>query len=541
MPPTVNALLDEIAGAARRVVHARYAAIAMLDDRHEEIATFVQDGVDAATAGRMAGPPTGSGLLGWVIREGRPVRIEDIRAHPGSQGFPPGHPEMRSFLGVPIMLDGEALGALYFADKSAGNFTAEDEAAAGNLAQWAAVALANATTMERIDRERAALAEASEAQEALIEVTAAVTTGHELGSVLQLLAERSRALARAVGAAIGTLDGGHVVISAISGALGSVRLGTRLPPEGTLTNAALQSWSPVTAGPGDPHAAVFEQILGPQPFRSVTAFPMVHRRQPMGAIILLDGDALDRRAGLMQSFAAAAAQAVAGARRQSTGRATVRAHERERAQWATELHDKTLQPLAAMMLDLATIRDRAEDETARQAANRAIDQARSQIVTLRGLAGELRPSGLDDLGLAAAITDLADRIGADNDIVVHTSVQLRPDQGQEPTRLTPEVTTTAYRVVDEALTNSVRHSGANTITIAIREDELLTVEISDDGCGFDPLAPADGLGLSSLRERAELLGGSLEIRSDGGGTTIRAVLPVMPTSQTAAPLEVPDA
>jgi signal transduction histidine kinase len=146
----------------------------------------------------------------------------------------------------------------------------------------------------------------------------------------------------------------------------------------------------------------------------------------------------------------------------------------------------------------------------------AVGRIEREIDDLRGLIRELRPAALDELGLAAAIEGLAARA----DAVLVTDVDLGGK------RFAPELETALYRIVQEAVTNAVRHAGASRVEISVEEvDGVLHARISDDGGGFDPEAPRDGFGLTGMRERVALLQGELEITSSAKGTSVAAALP----------------
>ena len=137
-------VLEHLLNVAREVTGARYAAIGVLDAARERLARFLTAGVDAATRERIGDLPRGRGVLGVLIADPRPLRLTDVATHSASFGFPPGHPPMRTFLGVPILVHGQAFGNLYLTEKQGGEFDEADEDAAVVLADWAAIAIENA-------------------------------------------------------------------------------------------------------------------------------------------------------------------------------------------------------------------------------------------------------------------------------------------------------------------------------------------------------------------------------------------------------------
>jgi signal transduction histidine kinase len=239
--------------------------------------------------------------------------------------------------------------------------------------------------------------------------------------------------------------------------------------------------------------------------------------------------ALDRLSGgpefdaedeeLIAAVAASAATAVATAQSVAKERLqnSIEAAEQARGRWARELHDETLQGLVGLRMLLSSARRSGSSEE----LGDAIDHTKREIQNLRALIAELRPAALDELGLGPAIETLAERSGVAAGIEVSTRVELG---GSE--RLAAETESTVYRVVQEALTNVAKHAGAGRVRVEVaRDNGTVEVVVEDDGRGFDPTAATGGLGLTGMRERVELSGGRLEIRSRPG-TRVRARLPV---------------
>ncbi len=158
---SVDALLSRIADAARRLTDARYGALSTLDE-DGRIARFVTSGLNGAPNSHSLSMPTGRGLLGDVLYGGKVIRIADIAAHPRALGLPPGHPPMRSLLGVPIAYDGQTLGMLYVSEAPREEFSEVDESALQGLAALAAVAITNANLFARLDDARQAAERANE-------------------------------------------------------------------------------------------------------------------------------------------------------------------------------------------------------------------------------------------------------------------------------------------------------------------------------------------------------------------------------------------
>ncbi len=213
--------------------------------------------------------------------------------------------------------------------------------------------------------------------------------------------------------------------------------------------------------------------------------------------------------------------------RARAARERLKAAEAERARWARELHDETLQGLAALHVQLASrVRTGTVDEMVIR-MRRAQEQIESEMDKLRDLIADLRPAALDELGLEASVRDLAERTQVVYGIEVDTRLELH-DVAGAPQRLAPDVETAAYRITQESLSNAARHAGASRVFVEVaQQGKALRIRVTDDGGGFDPDDESAGFGLRGMRERVDLLAGELEIGSQpGSGTQVTALLPV---------------
>jgi signal transduction histidine kinase len=261
--------------------------------------------------------------------------------------------------------------------------------------------------------------------------------------------------------------------------------------------------------------------------------PLAFRGRRLGVLV-----ALDRLTGgpefssadeeLLTSFATTAAVAVATAQALSAERQRERtaAAEAERRHWARELHDETLQGIAAVRVMLALSR-RDDDAELRSTVTRAADALQGEVDRLRDIIHDVRPSSLDDLGLMAAMEALVARHAHDGGPALQLEVDLDHEAGRTPQRLHPDEETAIYRIAQEALRNALKHADAQTVAIAVAEiEDEVGVRVRDDGRGYDANALTSGFGLVSIRERVELLDGRLRVTSaPGKGTTLEARVP----------------
>jgi signal transduction histidine kinase len=209
-------------------------------------------------------------------------------------------------------------------------------------------------------------------------------------------------------------------------------------------------------------------------------------------------------------------------------RRSVEASERERVRWARELHDETLQELAALRIALSVARKSGDAQALEQAAEEAIERATAAIEALRSLITDMRPASLDELGAGPALEALIERTQRLSGLTIATDIDLAYEAGREPERHTPETEVAIYRIVQEGLTNAVKHAGDVGVRVAVTEaQDAVTISVSDDGPGFLLDAQHEGFGLLGIRERVELVGGTLSVQSaPGAGTTLQATLPV---------------
>jgi signal transduction histidine kinase len=527
-----DAVLGRILEEAQRLTGARYAALGVLDEQRKELERFDTAGVDKATHLRIGELPRGRGVLGVLIEDPRPLRLADVGRHPESYGFPPAHPAMRTFLGVPIVIRGQAWGNLYLTEKDGGEFTQADEDAAVTLARWAAIAIENARIHQTSERRREQLERVVRSLEASRDIADAIGGVADLDRVLELIVKRGRALVGARSLVIMLREADELVVAASAGHAAAAR-GRRLPLQGSTSGQVLEHAQPKRVTDVRNEMRISPEQFGVLGTRTALLVPMVHRGAAIGLLVAFDHgkdadefSADDER--LLRGFAQSAANAVAIKRSVEADRlrSAISAADAERARWARELHDETLQALGALRVLLASTVGRANAETKDAAVRQAITDIELEIGNLREIIADLRPSLLDDLGLLPAIEALLDR-RRDGTLMIESELRLpAPEEGGQ---LSPQLETTVYRIVQEALTNIVKHAGATTarVTVRLKRDELF-VEVSDDGRGFDPSARSEGFGLSGMRERVGLAGGRLVLESGQRGTRLCARLPVGP-------------
>jgi signal transduction histidine kinase len=533
----LDVVLERVLQSAQELTDATYAALGVLNEQRSELARFITRGIDADTRALIGTLPRGRGVLGTLIANPVALRLSDVGAHPHSYGFPHGHPPMNTFLGVPILVGGAPFGNLYLTEKAGGaEFSAEDEHAVRVLAEFAGMAVDHARRYTATRHRRDELERTVATLEATTQIARAVGGETDLDVILELVAKRGRALVSARALLIELKQGGSLVIAAGAGELPSDLIGKAVPLESTVASQAMRTLTTQRLGDELNRTRFDEHGVGRLGVKAQGGMvvPLNFRGTVHGVLVALDAledgpefSADDER--LLEAFAASAAIAVATAQTVGSERHRQRlaATEAERQRWARELHDDTLQSLSAIRIGMAGAGRASSAEPMREAIGHAIEQLDDSITSLRRLITDLRPAALDELGVQAALEGLVER-AARSGMQIDLSVELAYEEGREPERHVAELETALYRIVQEGLTNAIKHGGARHAVVEIREDPAtVALRIRDDGCGFDPEADTEGFGLLGIRERVELLSGELSVESaEQRGTVLDITFPV---------------
>jgi PAS domain S-box-containing protein len=378
------------------------------------------------------------------------------------------------------------------------------------------------------ERDRDKLRRAVRRLQAATDVAIAVGGETDLARVLEAIVERGRALVEARALIILLREGEDLAVAAtaaIASGLDPEIASLRMPAQGASEDALLGRFSP--------------DVARKETGRALIA-PLLFRGDPLGLVVALDrvgdpGRFDDEDQRRLEAFAASAATGVATARSTAEERLqnTIDAAEQERSRWARELHDETLQALAVLRMRLAAALREESAEELHQTGQAAVEQIDEEIVKLRRLITELRPASLDTIGLEAALQALGEEHQQASGIQVSYDLELPREEDARPT---PVLETAVYRLLQEALNNVSKHSMARHAALAVRARRgAIEIEVNDDGVGFEPSLVREGFGLVGMRERAALLGGTLEIDSTkGAGTRLRAEIPLVTRGEDQA-------
>jgi signal transduction histidine kinase len=493
----LRSTLQRIVVAACEVVGARYGALGVIGSEHQ-LAEFITHGIDAELHAKIGDLPHGRGVLGLLIEDPRPLRMPDITQHPQSYGFPPHHPPMHSFLGVPIRTLDRVFGNLYLAEKvGAKEFTDDDEEIAVALAAAASVAVENARLYALAHRREAWLTAAAE-------ITNVLLGEVRRTDALALVARRAREVSEAELAVVLLYDEDSAsyrveVVEAEGPAPDLV--GAELPATETVFAEAVAAGqhavidSLAVAAPWP--AAVTE---GPAVVAPLAAGPTLHgilivARRPGSSISGEDET-------LLTAFAGQAALAMERARAVEERELLVVLEDRERI--ARDLHDVVIQRLFATGLQLQSATPLAVRPEVVAKISTAVDDLDSTIRDIRRAIFELRTPMT--AALRTQIRDLVDAAGAPLDFRPH--LELR---GPVDSAIPDDLRSDILSVLQEALSNAARHARASRVEVAVQVAQArVTVTVTDDGVGVRPDAARSGL--VNLRERAERRGGDFYVR-----------------------------
>jgi len=501
---SLPAVLRQIVGAARDLLGARYAALGVLG-RDGELEQFVHAGMGDALVAEIGDLPRGRGVLGLLTSEPVPIRLASLSAHPAAAGFPPGHPPMGSFLGVPVRIGEEVFGNLYLTERAAGGeFTPDDEELAVALAAAAGAAIANARRYAESEQRRRWLDASAQLTPLLLadsrERPHALITGHA---------------ADAAGADFAVLavpgDPGQVIVAGVAGPLAAGLVNRTMPLDGSPAGQAISSGKPslITGDRLEAAAAALGAGIGP-----LIAVPLAAGERVLGALLLARLAArpgfTETDLGMAASFAGHAAVAMELAEARADQILLAQAEDHDRI--AGDLHDHVIQELFALGMQLQGQAARSDPAAAERMYGYA-DTLDEVIKSIRTSIFGLRQPRQATLGLQARVMEVVEEHAPQ--LGFAASVSFTGPPGPEPDEtLAHDI----LAVTREALSNCARHARATAVAVALaRQDGLITLQITDNGRGLG--TPARSSGLASMRRRAQSSGGTLQIAAPAGGGT----------------------
>ncbi|BBZ12708.1 GAF domain-containing sensor histidine kinase [Mycobacterium branderi] len=508
----IDTTLRSIVQSAIKLVDARYGALEV-HDQDKRVVQFVYEGIDEETVRRIGHLPEGRGVVGLLIDDPKPLRLANIADHPVSVGFPPHHPPMRTFLGVPIGVGDDVVGNLYLAEKANRQlFSEDDEVLVQALAAAAGIAIANARLYQQ-----------ARARQAWIESTRDIATellsGAEPATVFRRVADEALKLTGATAALVAipaddqtaTDDVTELLVAETVGEAPTSVAGQTIAVADTPVGGAFAKREPQRVEHID-----FDGVDG----GPALLLPLRAADTIAGVVVVLRQSGAapfdDEQLAMMAAFADQAALAWQLATTQRRMRELDVLTDRDRI--ARDLHDHVIQRLFAVGLALQGTIPRARYPEVRQRLSNAVDDLQAVIQEIRVAIFDLHggPAGTGHLRqrLDAAIAQFADS-------GVRTTVQFVGPLSVVDSDLADH----AEAVVREAVSNAVRHANATEVTIDVRVEDELGIDVVDNGCGI--AGPVTESGLANLRRRAEEAGGEFTItNAPDGGTALHWSVPL---------------
>lgn len=511
----LDATLRAIVHTAAELVDARYGALGVRGYDHR-LVEFVYEGIDEETRHLIGSLPEGRGVLGALIDEPKPIRLDDISRHPASVGFPLHHPPMRTFLGVPVRIRDEVFGNLYLTEKADGQpFSDDDEVLVQALAAAAGIAVDNARLFEE-----------SRTREAWIEATRDIGTqmlaGADPAMVFRLIAEEALTLMAGAATLVAVpLDDeapacevDDLVIVEVAGEISPAVKQMTVAVSGTSIGGVFHDRTPrrfdrldlAVDGPVEPGPALVLPLRAADTVAGVLVALRSADEQPFS----------DKQLDMMAAFADQAALAWRLATAQRQMREVEILTDRDRI--ARDLHDHVIQRLFAVGLTLQGAAPRARVPAVRESIYSSIDDLQEIIQEIRSAIFDLHAGPSRATGLRHRLDKVIDQLAIP---ALHTTVQYTGPLSVVDTVLANH----AEAVLREAVSNAVRHANATSLAINVSVEDDVRVEVVDDGVGIS--GDITESGLRNLRQRADDAGGEFTVENmPTGGTLLRWSAPL---------------
>jgi two-component system, NarL family, sensor histidine kinase DevS len=513
----LDATLRTIVHSATNLVDARYGALEV-HDRDNRLLRFVHEGIDEETVRRIGHLPEGKGVIRLLIDDPKPLRLEDLSLHPAAVGFPANHPPMRTFLGVPVRVRDESFGTLYLTDKTTGQpFSDDDEVLVQALAAAAGIAIANARLYQQ-----------AKARQAWIEATRDIATellsGAEPATVFRLVAEEALKLTGADAALVAipvdentsAADVLELLVVETVGSAVDCTVGQTIPVAGTSIGDVFVNSTPRRVDRIDLDG------LEDHGVRPALLLPLRAADAVAGVVVVLRrggaGSFTDEQLEMMSAFADQAALAWQLATSQRRMRELDVLTDRDRI--ARDLHDHVIQRLFAVGLSLQGTVARTREPEVQQRLSEAVDDLQAVIQEIRTAIFDLHGASQGSTRLRQRIDEAVAKFACSG---LRTTVHYIGPLSVVGSTLADH----AEAVVREAVSNAARHAQASTLTVQIRVEDDLCIEISDNGRGMP--GEFTGSGLANLAWRAEQVGGEFVVESAPAtaGTLLRWSAPLV--------------
>ncbi len=527
---SVETVLERIVNLAREQANATYAALGVVDEGGELI-EFISVGMTEEEIQKTGAPPVGLGAIGAIQKERRTLRIANLSEDSIHAGFPPGHPPMESFLGVPIMLGDKLLGQIYLTNKIGyPEFTEADEQVIETLAAYAAVAINNARLYEGLLQRDRELSQRSKDQELINDIAASLASSLDIDEILdRTLTRVMKYLDVQAGEIFLREDGEKQLRLALNrGELSETFLTKdRFNPGEGFIGIAAESANPLTTSDLAKDMRFLRPAVVEAGFRSMACIPLISRGSVIGVMSVasrMERQFDQREITLLMAVGSWAGITIENAHLHRQSRRLAVMEERERI--GMDLHDGIIQSIYAVGLALEYARFALDEDPkqSEQKIKQSIDGLNKTIRDIRAYILDLRPRQFAGESLREGLLRLVEEYRANT---LADATLVAPDD--ELVGLPNSHATALFHICQEALANAAKHSQARRTQVHLwaTKDRVL-LEVADNGRGFDlrKMSITLGHGLSNMHVRARKIGGDVEITSaPEEGTTVLAWVP----------------
>jgi two-component system, NarL family, sensor histidine kinase DevS len=527
---SIESLLERIAAQACDLVDSRYGALGVLSDTGK-LERFIPIGLSAAELAGMDHQPIGMGLIGELMCASETIRVKNISSDSRSVGFPPNHPIMKSFMGVPIRRGNKNLGIIYLTDKKdVTDFSDEDQQLIELLASYASVAINNARMHDRLIKRDQDMTRRNENLALLNNMASTLATSTEIEAIIKIaLTQLMDFLDLKVGEVYLRPEGEKK----LNLVLHRGKLVSALWKEETfavgrgMVGMTAKTGLPkvLTVNPNDGfelHNTVLSNGI-----HQIASFPLRGRSNVLGVmcVAVLDTRPLtDLDVQFIGAIGSWMGTALENVRYNNNSRRLAVLEERERI--GMDLHDGIIQSIYAVGLTLehARLLLSEDPEKSKDRIDQSINGLNNTIRDIRNYILDLRPRQLSDENLVQGLQRLVNEFRANTLAEAHIS---GPSDGLE--KLPASKALALFHICQEALANTAKHAKAKKVEVVIwTTGDRVLLEIRDNGKGFDMENTKSSLGhgLSNMQTRARNVGGDLELTTEPGtGTTILTWVP----------------
>lgn len=530
---SLESLLERIAIVACEQVGARYAAVGV-ENENGELDQFIPIGMTPAEIKKMVHPPRGSGLIGALMNTRQTIRLDDISGDPRSAGFPPHHPKMETFLGVPIRLGESQLGQIYLTEKTDGaTFSHDDEVVLETLAGYAAVAISNARLYKELRQRDRALTRRTDDLTLLNDLASKLTSEPDIDEILKSALDRAVGYISVEAAEIHLRDEESTILHLVAHrdhGLGRIWNRDSFEIGQGLVGTTAQTGLLQAFRLEEENNIHLRKALIKTEVQQVLCFPLTSRVGVLGVLTIASRypkPFAETELQLMTSIGSWTATAIENLRLNIKGKRLAILEERERI--AMDLHDGIIQSIYAVGLTLEHARLLLSEDLEQSRAKiiQSIDGLNTTIRDIRAYIMDLKPRQLIDQNLENGIRRLIKEFEASTQIEATLVIKT-----EELDNIPAGQAMAFFHICQEALGNAAKHSRAQYVEVYVwRTAERLVLEVTDNGLGFDleKISTNLGHGLSNMHTRAKNVGGDMEITSEiGRGTTVMAWVPVKP-------------